>query len=140
MKSSDIMENSRECLKAMADDTRFEIVSLLIRQDLCAGAIARRLEISEAAVSQHIKLLRECGIIVGVKKGYFMHYSVRREKLVEMSKCLIDLSDEVRNPCDPRTEGCSAKRRIQCPVDKCCTGVECCGDCSKCPCLASQTS
>ena len=49
-------------LKALSDETRLSIVAILLNHDICAGAIARRLGISDAAVSQHMKVLREAGL------------------------------------------------------------------------------
>ena len=69
------MRDPYECMRAMSDPTRFQIVNILLHHDLCAGAVARRLGISDAAVSQHIKVLREVGLVTGEKYGYFIHYS-----------------------------------------------------------------
>jgi len=45
-------------LKALGDENRLHIVMLLLRHDFCVGALSKRLDISEAAVSQHLKVLR----------------------------------------------------------------------------------
>jgi len=55
-------------LKAMADDTRFRILILLLQHNYCVRALSRKLELSESAISQHIKVLREAGLLIGVKK------------------------------------------------------------------------
>lgn len=75
-------------LKAIADETRMKIITLLLQHNYCVRALARKLEISEAAVSQHLKILREAGLLVGEKKGYFMHYDVNRNVLHELQKRL----------------------------------------------------
>ena len=46
-------------LKALADDNRLLILRLLGRRDYCVRALARQLGISQAAVSQHLKVLRQ---------------------------------------------------------------------------------
>ena len=51
--------------KALADGTRLKIVRLLLEHRRCVRALARELELSEAAVSQHLKVLREAGIVIG---------------------------------------------------------------------------
>ncbi len=66
-------------LKAMSDETRLRLIHLLMTQDLCGKALARRLGISEAAVSQHIKVLRDAELVIGEKRGYWTHYTVDRE-------------------------------------------------------------
>lgn len=73
--------NSMAILKAIADETRMNIIKLLLNYNYCVGALARRLNLTEAAISQHIKVLREANLLVGEKRGYFMHYDVNREQL-----------------------------------------------------------
>ena len=59
-----------QIVKTLADETRFKLVKLLLTHDLCVGALAQHLRISEAAVSQHLKYVREAGIVKGEKRGY----------------------------------------------------------------------
>jgi len=66
-------------LKALGDETRFNIVGLLLEHDFCVRALAKKLEISEAAVSQHLQILRKAGIVKGEKRGYYTHYRVENE-------------------------------------------------------------
>lgn len=75
-------------LKALSDETRFELVKLLLTHDLCVGALAQHLRVSEAAVSQHLKLLREAGLVKGEKRGYWTHYIVDRNKFSELAEAL----------------------------------------------------
>ena len=46
-------------LKAIADETRLKIITLLLRHNYCVRALARKLELSESGVSQHLKVLRK---------------------------------------------------------------------------------
>jgi DNA-binding transcriptional ArsR family regulator len=70
-----------QIIKSLSDDTRFKLVRLLLTHDLCVGALAKHLSISEAAVSQHLKHLREAGLVKGEKRGYWTHYMVEKSKL-----------------------------------------------------------
>ncbi|MBN2531328.1 MAG: winged helix-turn-helix transcriptional regulator [Spirochaetales bacterium] len=65
-----------DSFKALGDETRFSILCILIQHNICAKSIACRLKLSESAVSQHLKILRECGLISGEKRGYWVHYKV----------------------------------------------------------------
>ena len=78
-------------LKALADETRFNIVKLLLAHDFCVRALAKRLAISEAAVSQHLQVLRKAGVVMGEKRGYFTHYRVENEALENASNCLLEM-------------------------------------------------
>lgn len=68
-------------LKALSEETRFALLELLLAKNLCGIALARRLGVSEAAVSQHLKILKEAGLVEGQKRGYWIHYSVKRAAL-----------------------------------------------------------
>ena len=119
------MENSTSVLiiKAIADDTRLEIVKLLLKHNYCVGALARRLGLTEPAISQHLKILREAGLLIGEKRGYFMHYDVKRDQLRLLASDLEDLAQIQREACRPEVEGCQQKKQNICHVHK--SGKKC---------------
>ncbi|NLY37915.1 MAG: winged helix-turn-helix transcriptional regulator [Firmicutes bacterium] len=80
-------------LKALSDETRYRIVKLLLVHNYCVGALAGRLKISKSAVSQHLKVLRNAGIVKGDKRGYYTHYYVERDILKETAKSIRELSE-----------------------------------------------
>jgi ArsR family transcriptional regulator len=98
------MENTTIVLKAIADDTRLKIITLLLKHNYCVGALARRLDLTEAAISQHLKVLREVGLLIGEKRGYFMHYAVDREQLRALAKEIETLAEIEREACKPEDE------------------------------------
>lgn len=104
------MENTTAVLKAIADDTRLKIVKLLLQHNYCVGALARRLELTEAAVSQHIKVLRKAGLLIGEKRGYFMHYDVDREQLRALASEFEKLAAIQREACKLQNEGCTKEK------------------------------
>ncbi len=61
-------------LKALADETRLAIISELRIQPCCVRSLAYKLNISSPAVSQHLRILREAGLVTGIKIGYYTHY------------------------------------------------------------------
>ena len=85
------MANMIKALKALGDETRLKIIKLLLIKRFCVGALARRLDISESAVSQQLKILREAGLVLGEKEGYYVHYSVKKDKLKEVGAYIINL-------------------------------------------------
>lgn len=87
-----------EVLKALADESRFEMVRLLLRRDYCVGALTKHLRISESAVSQHLKVLRTAGVVKGEKRGYFTHYGVDRALLSLVAQELKSLSQLEAEP------------------------------------------
>lgn len=82
------VERDLKALKALADETRLRILEQLRQKELCGKALAARLDISEAAVSQHISILREALLVCADRKGYWTHYSINSERLKELSRKL----------------------------------------------------
>ncbi|MEW6245025.1 MAG: metalloregulator ArsR/SmtB family transcription factor [Bacillota bacterium] len=80
-------------LHLLADETRLRIVLLLLRQDFCVGALANRIGISPAAVSQHLQVLRRAGLVRGEKRGYWTHYVVERSALYKIARFFLQLAD-----------------------------------------------
>jgi len=72
--------------KVLSVGTRVRMIDLLKRRSLCVNALARDLEITPAAVSQHLRVLRDADIVTADKQGYFVHYRVNEETLAEWSK------------------------------------------------------
>ena len=98
-------------LKAIADETRMKILTLLLRHSYCVRGLANALELTEATISQHLKVLREAGLLVGEKRGYFMHYDVERSALHELAGEIEDLAAIERASCKPA-------KRNDCPVEE----------------------
>lgn len=89
-----------KALKAIADETRFKIVKLLLQHNYCVRALSRKLGISASAISQHIKVLKEADLLVGIRKGYFMHYHVNRDTLEKLAIKIKELAATKREDCD----------------------------------------
>ena len=71
--------------RALGDATRLGLVKLLsVQRDphaLCVSALARRLGVSQSAVSQHLRVLRGIGLVNRQRRGYRMHYFLDPEAL-----------------------------------------------------------
>lgn len=80
-----------EILKVLAVETRINIIELLkSKGSLGSKNIADILGITPAAVSQHLKILRQAGLVRNERKGYWIPYSLDKEAL---EKCLIVLEE-----------------------------------------------
>jgi DNA-binding transcriptional ArsR family regulator len=75
----------RDVFQAIADPTRREIISMIAHQSLNLNSIADKFHISRPAISKHIKILTECGLIVINQKGRERHCEARLDKLNEVS-------------------------------------------------------
>lgn len=79
----DEIEELTEIFKALSDPTRLRLVKLLSANEgaLCVNALADKLEVSQSAVSQHLRVLRQAGLVRGERRGYFVHYSLDSDRL-----------------------------------------------------------
>jgi DNA-binding transcriptional ArsR family regulator len=79
----DQVEELAEVFKALSDPTRLRLVRLLgkHRGSLCVNALASRLGVTQSAVSQHLRVLRQARLVSGLRQGYHVHYSVNTERL-----------------------------------------------------------
>jgi DNA-binding transcriptional ArsR family regulator len=62
--------------RALAVDKRLEIVRLLAGRTLCVGALSNLLGISDGAVSQHLRVLKDAGLVEPDRRGCFIHYQL----------------------------------------------------------------
>ena len=79
-------EKLARIFKILSVERRIRIIELLKRQPLCVNALAHFLGITQAAVSQHLRIMRDAEIVVGEKRGYFIHYRVNEGRLAEFSE------------------------------------------------------
>ena len=82
--------------RALADETRRRIIVLLLTHNMCVSAMARCLNISESAVSQHLRILKEASLLSGERRGYHMHYAINRERLHELAREIEDMANMER--------------------------------------------
>ena len=76
----------RDVFQAIADPTRREIINLLANKSLNLNAVAEKFDISRPAVSKHVKILTECGLVMIVKQGRERYCEANLEKLDEVHK------------------------------------------------------
>ncbi len=77
--------------KVLSVETRVRIVQLLKRRSLCVNALAGRLGISAAAVSQHLRILRDANLVEADKRGYFVHYRLNSKALAKCEELAREL-------------------------------------------------
>lgn len=75
----------RDVFQAIADPVRRDIIGLLARESLNLNAIAGNFQISRPAISKHIKILNECGLVAIEQKGRERHCKIQPEKLNEVA-------------------------------------------------------
>ncbi|MBS1635769.1 MAG: winged helix-turn-helix transcriptional regulator [Bacteroidetes bacterium] len=78
------MNTRRDVFQAIADPTRREIISLLASKPLNLNTVAGNFDISRPAISRHIKILTECGLISIRQHGRERYCEARLQKLHEV--------------------------------------------------------
>jgi DNA-binding transcriptional ArsR family regulator len=81
-------------LKAIAEPRRQEILRLVWNQERAAGDIAQHFDVSRPAISKHLRILREAGLLDERRKGTQRLYSARAEPLLELWRFLDSFWDE----------------------------------------------
>jgi DNA-binding transcriptional ArsR family regulator len=76
----------RDVFQAIADPTRRAIIDLLAGKSLNLNAVAENFDISRPAISKHIKILTECGVVVVKQSGRERYCEVNLASLREVSK------------------------------------------------------
>ena len=78
--------------KALNDPTRRSILELLKQKDLTAGEIADQFNISKPSISHHLDILKKAALVVAVKEGQYIYYSINTTVMDEMIKWLIQFN------------------------------------------------
>jgi len=77
--------------RVLSVETRVRMIELLKSGPLCVKALARALSVTPAAVSQHLRVLRDAGAVRADKQGYFVHYRLDKTTLAKWGKLARDL-------------------------------------------------
>lgn len=81
-------------LRALADPIRREILNLLKKGRLSAGEIGSHFDVTAAAVSRHLSVLREADLIRDTREGKFIYYELNASVLEEILLWISELKGE----------------------------------------------
>ncbi len=76
----DEIEKLADIFKALSDPTRLRLIKSLTRNEgaLCVNALSHMLGVTQSAVSQHLRVLRQAGLVRGERRGNFVHYLLEK--------------------------------------------------------------
>lgn len=80
----------RDVFQAIADPTRRDIINLIAKKSLTPNAVADNFDVSRQAISKHIKILTECGLIMISQQGRERYCYIQAEKLNEVTDWISD--------------------------------------------------
>ncbi|BCU81700.1 transcriptional regulator [Polycladomyces abyssicola] len=87
-----------ECHKALGDPTRLKILALLKEEELCVCELVEILKMSQPAVSQHMRRLKNAGLVKERRQGQWVFYSLDGTQFPFMQSvlsCLPDMREEI---------------------------------------------
>jgi ArsR family transcriptional regulator len=72
-----------EFCKALADDTRQQILEMLLEREMCVGDIVEAFDMSQPTISHHLNVLKQFGLVTSRKEGKQVFYTINRANVVE---------------------------------------------------------
>jgi DNA-binding transcriptional ArsR family regulator len=80
-------------LNVLSVGTRVRIVQLLKGRALCVNALAARLDITQGAVSQHLRIMRDVELVIDERRGHHVHYRLNEDTLAAWREEIDQLLD-----------------------------------------------
>jgi ArsR family transcriptional regulator, arsenate/arsenite/antimonite-responsive transcriptional repressor len=98
-------------LKALSEGMRLKVIHMLLKREMCVCEVMEELKLSQPAVSHHMKILKQAGLISDRREGKWIFYSLRKERFSVLEKLLRE------NLFEPVKESHGEKGNI--PLGKC---------------------
>lgn len=80
-----------DVFKALNDPARREILKMLQKQDLTAGEIAAKFDMTAPSISHHLDKLKRAGLVTTLKQGQFIHYSINTTIIDDILQYILTL-------------------------------------------------
>ena len=97
-------------LKALGEPMRLSIFQALLERKHCVRSLSKRFGISESAISQHLKIMREADLVFGKKYSYHTHYFPQQEALDFLIQEFSKMKDKPSS-CEEAREACNCEYR-----------------------------
>ena len=80
--------------KALNDQTRRDILEMLREMDMTAGDIADKFEMTKPSISHHLSILKQANLVIDIRKGQFIYYSLNTTVMDEIAKWFIQFNNK----------------------------------------------
>ena len=80
--------------KALNDKTRRDILEMLREMDMTAGDIADKFEMTKPSISHHLSILKQDNLVIDIRKGKFIYYSLNTAVMDEITKWFIQFNSK----------------------------------------------
>ena len=85
------LKAAAEMFKALSDENRLAILSLLNDGEKCACKLLEGLQISQSTLSHHMKILCDAGLVQGRREGKWVRYRIDRSRAAQAQAVLAEL-------------------------------------------------
>lgn len=112
-------EQLARIFKVLGVPTRVKILRHLKGGPRCVGALAAGLDVTQGAVSQHLRILRDAGLVTPERRGYYIHYRLNEETVARWREATGELLEPPvptahhgnEKHCRKETGTCAKKRK-----------------------------
>ncbi len=80
--------------KALNDQTRRDILEMLREVDMTAGDIADKFKMTKPSISHHLSILKHANLVIGIRKGQFIYYSLNTTVMDEIAKWFVQFNNK----------------------------------------------
>ncbi len=105
------MEQYQKVFKALGEGTRLKIIKLLSVQSFCVCELAAALDMLQPRISQHLRILKEAGLVSERKEAYWNYYSLETEFITQV---LSEFEVFLDKPLEDLPELGNAAEKISC--------------------------
>lgn len=84
----------KSLFKALNDQTRRDILEMLREMDMTAGDIAEKFEMTKPSISHHLSILKQANLVIDIRKGQFIYYSLNTTVMDEITKWFIQFNSK----------------------------------------------
>lgn len=82
--------------KALNDQTRRDILEMLRESDMTAGEIADKFDMTKPSISHHLSLLKQANLVVDIRKGQFIYYSLNTTVMDDIIKWFLKFNSNAK--------------------------------------------
>ncbi len=102
----------QKVFEALSSTVRRKILAYLSESELTAGEIAERFDISKPAVSQHLGVLENAGLVAREKRGQFVHYRLVEENLANTLNGFVQQVCPVSRPLKRESRAMAERKKL----------------------------
>jgi ArsR family transcriptional regulator, arsenate/arsenite/antimonite-responsive transcriptional repressor len=106
------MKKLIDYFRALGEETRIKIILMLFREEMCICELMDQLNLSQSAVSHHVKILKQAGLVNDRRDGKWTFYSINKEGFNKQFESLKEL---IMTPVEQYEYEVKEEPKVECP-------------------------